>query len=122
MKFTRYILLFTFILCLCGCGNTATSSEPAIIINIPNDNSVNGYRITVSETSDGSIPQSATDKTTPSENNVSDICYCASVSSKKFHTSKCGSAKNIKEENLLTSPDRQYFIDNGYEPCGRCNP
>ena len=49
--------------------------------------------------------------------------YILNTSSKKFHLPTCSSAENLKEENKETyTGARQELIDQGYTPCGRCNP
>ena len=49
--------------------------------------------------------------------------YNLNTSSKKFHLPPCSSAENLKEENKETyTGARQELIDQGYTPCGRCNP
>lgn len=41
----------------------------------------------------------------------------------KFHYPSCSSAKDIKDSNYGEyKGDRNSLINNGYTPCGRCNP
>lgn len=49
--------------------------------------------------------------------------YVLNTSSKKFHLPECSSVESIQEQNKQTvTCDRQDLIDQGYEPCGRCDP
>ncbi len=51
------------------------------------------------------------------------VVYVLNTSSKKFHYENCSSAKSILDKNKETfNGDRSYLIDNGYTPCGNCNP
>ncbi len=47
----------------------------------------------------------------------------ANPKSKKFHKPSCGSAAKIKPENRLeVNWSREKCIEEGYKPCGNCNP
>lgn len=49
--------------------------------------------------------------------------YIINTSSKKFHLPTCSSVEDIKEENRENyNGYREWLIENGYEPCGRCKP
>ena len=49
--------------------------------------------------------------------------YILNTNSKKFHLPTCSSIGDIKEENKESyNGYREWLIDNGYEPCGRCKP
>lgn len=49
--------------------------------------------------------------------------YVLNTSSQKFHLPECSSVESIQEQNKQTvTCDRQDLIDQGYEPCGRCDP
>lgn len=49
--------------------------------------------------------------------------YILNIDTKKFHLSTCSIAKDIIEENKEeTSLSKEELINNGYSPCGRCNP
>ena len=49
--------------------------------------------------------------------------YVLNTSSKKFHLPECSSVESIQAQNKQTvTCDRQDLIDQGYEPCGRCDP
>ena len=49
--------------------------------------------------------------------------YILNRNSKKFHAPSCSSAEDISETNREEyTGSRQDLINQGYEPCGRCNP
>lgn len=146
-------IFLIFLVCagfLCGCNSGDTVSEPDVIINIPKDYTVNGYRkedtkslisaqmpdvIYGSETEVGTYTgtESAyiTSSKTETENSVSnivtsnpdeEIVYYGNINSKVFHMSYCGSVKRMKETNKVALPTREEFLSQGYKPCSRCNP
>ena len=131
-KITKIILILTLILC-CGCSATETTSNSDVIINMPTDNTVNGYRTEIIESetqntsskTESKVTSSKTEsnnsETESTQNNVT-IQYCGNINSKKFHLSNCGSVETIKEENRLYLSDRAEMISLGYEPCKRCKP
>ncbi|MBO5020343.1 MAG: hypothetical protein J6D52_06745 [Clostridia bacterium] len=132
MKKLLIILLILLIpLSFVGCSpSTETESHADIIINMPTDNTVNGYRTeSVVKDEKDTIP---TDKVgVESQNPISEskapdtaepIQYCANINSKTFHKTDCGSAKNLKEENKYITSNRDELIQDGYTPCKKCNP
>jgi hypothetical protein len=49
--------------------------------------------------------------------------YILNTSSKKFHHPDCSAADNISEQNKATSnKSREELLDEGYLPCGYCDP
>lgn len=49
--------------------------------------------------------------------------YVINTNTGKFHKPSCSSVEQMKEENReYSSLSRQELIQEGYEPCGRCNP
>ena len=125
-KLLILLLLLTLVVC-CGCGNTEAVSNSDVIINMPTDDTVNGYRTEIIESKPQYTPSknettvsSKTETTKPPEN--TEVQYCGNINSKKFHLSDCGSVETIKEENRLYLSDREEMISLGYEPCKRCNP
>lgn len=49
--------------------------------------------------------------------------YILNVNTQKFHFPSCSSVQEIKEKNKRTfTGSRQWLLENGYEPCGRCKP
>lgn len=57
------------------------------------------------------------------ENENSDTIYILNTNTMKFHNEGCSSAKDIKPKNKESfNGTRTWLIDNGYSPCGICNP
>ena len=51
------------------------------------------------------------------------ITYVVNVNSRKFHYPDCPSTKKMKPENRKDSNEsRDELINEGYKPCGNCNP
>ena len=124
-KLLCLFLSIIIFLSLSSCGKTNNSidtnsspTEDKIVIKMPTDNSVNGYR--VSDSKNESIPDFTGTQSKTQENN--DTLYYANTNSKKFHLKTCGSAQTILDKNLYISDSRDELIDEGYSPCGRCNP
>lgn len=120
--------IFTLLLCfliLAGCGGNASGHE-SVTINYPTDSTVNGYRVSskTSDTMPDTVSKSDTLAESPSSKTASNttIQYCANISSKVFHLPDCSSVSTIKEHNKLFLSDRAALIEDGYKPCGRCNP
>ncbi len=59
-----------------------------------------------------------------SENDLTEEAdYIANKNSKKFHYPSCESVSDMKEKNkLYFQGTRDELIEQGYEPCKRCNP
>ena len=126
MKRFLLLLAIPFILCSCN-SSTKESTNPPVTINLPKDNTVNGYRTEDSEaTKNSSMPDTikAEEITVISSftQNSTSKNYCGNKNSKVFHSSSCGSVTSMKEENRVYFSSRQEFISNGYNPCGRCKP
>ena len=67
---------------------------------------------------EGELPDAETDS--KSETGTR---YILNVSSKRFHRESCSSVSTIKDTNKGEYVgDRQDLIDQGYQPCGSCNP
>lgn len=108
-KCVLLLLVVLFIFTFIGCQTTSVSNElPSVSVNMPTDNSVNGYRSEVSDT-------------TASDQDTS-LLYCGNISSKIFHKSTCSSVSRMKESNKLYSSGREWFINENYSPCKACNP
>jgi DNA-entry nuclease len=55
--------------------------------------------------------------------NTSTSSYVANKNTKKFHSPSCGSVSDMKEKNkLYYDGTRDELINQGYDPCKRCNP
>lgn len=129
-RFLCILLCLLFALSLSACNNTSdTSSIKAseVVITLPKDDTVNGYRIGNS-TSSGSMPNhisgdqvlvSSDGNSNTTDKAIAD--YCGNKNSKIFHKSSCSSVKNMKENNKYYA-DRQTLVSENYSPCGKCNP
>lgn len=117
-KLCLILATLVFIFSFGGCGKTYTqtagNSEVELIV-MPDSQTaatVNGYKTETESVTTGSDDY----KTDTS------YSYYANTSTKKFHLSSCGYAQKIKEENLLTTNDRDELVNSGYEACKKCNP
>ncbi len=98
-------LLFCICFIFCSCNNQEIEEKEDIKINLPNDNSVNGYRII-----------------TENDKNYSEYSYCGNKNSKKFHKSDCKALKNTKTKNKVYFNTKEEFLSNNYTACKLCNP
>ena len=144
MLFKR-LLLFILVLSLCfgvGCNKreetTTTQKKEPITINLPTDDSVNGYRVeskakqndngmpdvikseSVGQYVDSSPNTSIVVKDETSETTLAG--YCANKNSKIFHKLECGSVSKMKDENKEYYSNREELISKGYKPCKSCVP
>ena len=124
-------LIFLIPLTLIGCASgTAEEQREEVTINMPKDDTVNGYRTKPVTDDSGDIVSADrvgvedNKATAKSQNSTSDksIQYCANTSSKTFHKADCGSVKNLKEENKYLTSNRDELLKDGYTPCKKCNP
>ncbi len=126
--------IFYLFFCLCiafsfsACkqeGNAESRAE--VVINLPEDNSVNGYRENTESFDDtvidaNSVVLDTESGKTTDKNSNSEGKYCANINSKVFHNSSCASVSKMKEENKKLFNDRDAAILQGYKPCGSCKP
>ena len=52
----------------------------------------------------------------------SETPYIGNSNTKKLHRFNCASVNDIKEVNKKFIESREEAIEDGYKPCGRCNP
>ncbi len=118
-KLIILLLCPIFILCLAGCEKKETVSRNEVVINMPEDNSVNGYRVSApaDTSSESKVTSSSQNKTEPTKTK-----YCANINSKVFHKISCSSVSTMKEQNKAFFLNRELLINDGYTPCKRCNP
>ncbi|MBR6510345.1 MAG: hypothetical protein IKT38_07045 [Clostridia bacterium] len=115
------LLSFTFI----GCNEKKNEiNREKVAINLPSDNSVNGYRTEKSENIDDTVISAedvtVIDKYVPKEN--SDNKYCVNKNSGVFHKISCDSVSKMKETNKIYLKDKSEAILKGYKACKICNP
>ena len=124
----KFILIITlFAVLFCGCyGATAEKSQnySRVTINMPEDNTVNGYKTSsfATDTMPDKINGSDTAVETANNTKNKSSGYCGNKNSKVFHKSTCSSVASMSEANKVYLSGRDEFISKGYKPCGRCNP
>ncbi len=65
----------------------------------------------------------ATQESSGSAAETAEASYVLNTSTKKFHDTSCNSVSKMKESNKRSfTGTRQELIDQGYAPCGNCNP
>ncbi len=119
-KILSYLICFAIILSFSGCKNKQ-DKEP-IKINMPKDNTVNGYKnenINTGDIFNGT--EINTDSITVTEKTES-YKYFGNTNSKKFHKVSCKSFKNTNKENITYYKTKDEFLKNNYIPCKICNP
>lgn len=133
-------LISAFLLCSCG-KNEEVKNKNDVVINLPVDDSVNGYRTKAKEDVDNTIisadevgvesgtsqtkdenSKTETNKTESTNENTQGITYCGNKNSGVFHKEECSSVNKMNEENKAYFSSRDEAILNGYTPCGRCKP
>lgn len=133
-RFLIYALIILMCFSVSACKDKAeTQNKTPVVINLPEDDSVNGYRTEEpnyanndivdadSVTVDADSHNSSVAKQVSSTQNSSQE-YCVNINSGIFHKADCGSVSKIKEENIAYFSDREKIISEGYTPCKRCNP
>ena len=79
-----------------------------------------------SEAEDGSAPygsSAAVTKPAQQNNNSMTTTFIANKNTKKFHYPYCSSVKQMKDKNKKRlNCSREEAIQQGYSPCGNCNP
>ena len=117
-KLIILLLCPILILSLAGCEKEDTVSRKEVSINLPDDNTVNGYRVSKPETTS----ENETSSKVLSQKETGETKYCANINSKIFHKLSCSSVAKMKEENKAFFLNRDLLIDEGYSPCKMCNP
>ena len=130
-KLFALILVFLAFVCLAPSvmaeGWTWTSSDESVVHVWPDGSLVvrgvgtavltgtaqdeSGNTVTISIT----VPEvyAATSSETP---------YIGNLNTKKFHRFNCASVNDINVINKISFPSREEAVDEGYKPCGRCDP
>ncbi len=124
MKRLIYLCLI-FIISFCGCNQSEVISQKTpVTINMPTDNSVNGYRTEGTKDSDiidaNSVGVETKEESRPTNN--TELIYCGNLNRKVFHYANCSSVKQMKEDNKYFCSDRNLFLEMDYTPCKSCNP
>lgn len=93
--------------------------QPGVNINYADgsNSAIEGYVLTSETASDEEVTRSAAGQTDQQCN------YVVNTNTKKFHYPTCDSVNDMKEANKwYYSGTREWLIDQGYDPCKRCNP
>lgn len=73
--------------------------------------------------SDNGISESGSIANDNGESDSIEVTYVLNKNTKKFHLPSCKSVSEMKESNkVLFYGTRDEAIEEGYSPCGRCNP
>ena len=134
----KLICVFLVLLCLCGCApnnsDMTDNTHSQITINLPTDDTVNGYR---QDSESQSMPQTiSADEVKPAspeqnssvskeQNSTAEntkVEYIGNLNTHIFHKSTCGSVCTMMEQNKIIFEGRNDAINNGYTPCKRCKP
>ena len=134
----KLVCVFLVLLCLCGCSpnnsDMTDNTHSQITINLPTDDTVNGYRqgsnsqsmpqtISADEVKPASPEQdSSVSKEQNSSSQNAKVEYIGNSNSHIFHKSTCGSVGTMKKENKIIFEGRDAAINGGYTPCKRCKP
>ncbi len=110
------MVLLVFSTSACNRASKETTKTP-ITINLPSDNSINGYRKDDNTNSE----KITTDKITVVEDSNS-YTYWGNKNSKKFHKASCSSFKSTKDSNKVYYKTRSEFVSKNFTPCKTCNP
>lgn len=109
------ILVFSVLVTFVGCNEAKTEDNVSdeVIIKMPTDNTINGYR---KPGINNSVIQNDKPQTgTP-------LLYYANTSSKKFHKNTCRYASSADNSKLYITENRNELILQGYSPCKICEP
>lgn len=130
------VLSLYLIIFFCSCKNKENnidSQRKEVIINMPSDDTVGGYR-TESKLSSKPTdridadnvtvqkPSSSSSSTSEENQSTTQTGYYANLKSKVFHKADCRSVKNMKEENKFYTKDRNFLTEQGFTPCKSCKP
>ena len=109
------LLMFSVLIVFVGCNETKVEENLSgeVIIKMPTDNTINGYR--KPSISGGNIISSKTQTSVP-------LMYYANTSSKKFHKNTCRYASSTDNSKLYITENRNELILQGYSPCKICEP
>jgi competence protein ComEC len=78
----------------------------------------------VSESSTSAAAAEPTVETAPaSSSEAAEVTYVCNKNTKKFHKPTCSSVNDMSDKNKLpVTVSRDELIEQGYQPCKRCNP
>ena len=128
-KFLFFFISVFMAVPLSSCGyNETNDTHSEVVINLPTDNTLNGYRTEESsqtETETGEMPDKiSVNETKPGSGGTAATTgnYVGNKNSRVFHKPNCSSIKKTKDENKTYFKERSDAVNQGYSPCKRCNP
>ena len=113
-----------------GFSTVKKATESEAVLSIVSDFESGGGESVTRSIEDESKTRPAEDKSftdesekDTSEDEPDEITYVMNTNTKKFHKPYCSSVKDIKDKNKReTTLSREEIINQGYQPCKRCNP
>ncbi len=125
---SRYfiIICLLIIVSLIGSGysNQRTlkiTPRDTTVVTYRKPNAENSPRPTVSRTEETSSTETGPDTEPPAPE--SSKRYVLNRNTKRFHYPHCHSVEQMHDSNKeIYTGSRQQLIENGYKPCGNCNP
>ena len=120
-----WFLLIAGILCLRACGAIiGAKPEETMPTDVP---TITQEAEAVAQDAEESRPADAINVSdifaSQGSNASTDAPYIINTGTKVFHEAGCGYAEEITESNREGShASRQDLVQDGYEPCGHCNP
>ena len=97
--------------------------QPGIIIDYVTGNSSLDTTYEINQEENQENIEKKEEVKTEEIQNSNQSTYVLNDNTKKFHKPNCSSVKRINEENKKEcTGERETLIEQGYEPCGNCNP
>ena len=97
--------------------------EPGVVIDYATGDNHADNKNSSSASSNSNSSNSSNAQHNSSSQQSPKMTYVLNTSSHKFHYPECSSVDGMNEENKKEVKDtREHLIEQGYEPCGRCNP
>ncbi|MBO4418565.1 MAG: hypothetical protein J5789_01885 [Oscillospiraceae bacterium] len=105
-------------------GQIDVTEVPASSVTVTTSTSPKQEETTsLAEPSERSVPTSPDTFAPETTAGDAEITYIANLNSKKFHRPDCSSVADMKESNkLYFTGTRDELIEQGYQPCKRCDP
>ncbi len=110
-NFKLPVLLLSLLIFPTSCEQLETSSQAETRTSYP-----------VIQTTAPIVTSAATQANNFTPLNDNSTTYVLNANSKKIHYVDCPSVNNMKEENKVFTDDYEDAVNQGYEPCRRCNP
>ena len=93
--------------------------QPGAVINYADGSNFAADGVIVADDTNNAVIEPSTQTNQPQASGN----YVANTNTRKFHYSSCSSVADMSEHNkLYFDGSREELINQGYEPCKRCNP